>query len=150
MIDPATIALANIASTLFMAGIIWFIQLVHYPLFDSVGQSGFAHYELQHTTRTTWIVAPAMLIEALSSMMLIWVRPTSIGIGTAFAGVLLVGLIWGSTFTMQIPLHVQLSTGFEATAHRTLLATNWVRTVAWTLRAWLALYMILQLGAPAL
>jgi len=74
----------------------------------------------------------------------------AIGIGTAFVGLLLVGLIWGSTFTMQVPLHAQLSSGFEATAHRNLLATNWVRTVAWTLRAWLALAMILQLGSPAL
>lgn len=148
MIDPSTIALANIASTLFLAGIIWFVQLVHYPLFEAVGTNAFARYELQHTARTSWIVAPPMLIEAISSVMLIWVRPASIGIGVTAVGLLLVGLIWGSTFTMQVPLHVQLSSGFEPTAHRNLLATNWVRTVAWTLRAWLALAMILQLASP--
>lgn len=142
MIDPTFIVSANIASTLFLAGVIWFVQVVHYPLFSSVGERQFANYEVQHTGRTTWIVAPPMLIEAATSLLLIWIRPPTLGLGTAFVGLLLVGLIWGSTFTMQVPLHARLSIGFEPTLHRDLLATNWVRTTAWTARAWLALTMI--------
>ncbi|MDA1316196.1 MAG: hypothetical protein O2968_22995 [Acidobacteria bacterium] len=142
MIDPSFIVSANIASTLFLAGVIWFVQVVHYPLFSSVGQSGFAQYEVQHAGRTTWIVAPPMLIEATTALLLIWVRPASLSFAAAFAGFLLVGLIWGSTFTMQVPLHARLSIGFEPTIHRNLVATNWVRTAAWTARAWLALTMI--------
>lgn len=149
MLDPTTIVLANIGSTLFLAGVIWFVQLVHYPLFASVGQNQFSRYETEHASRTTWIVAPAMLIEAAISALLIWFRPATLGIGTAFVGLLLVGVIWGSTFAVQVPLHARLSFGFESKAHRSLVATNWIRTVAWTARALLALTMILQLGAPA-
>ena len=33
------IFLAHIAATLFMCGAIWFVQIVHYPLFEQVGTS---------------------------------------------------------------------------------------------------------------
>lgn len=149
MLDPMTVVLASIASTLFMAGVIWFVQLVHYPLFASVGPSQFARYEIEHAGRTTWIAAPAMLIEAATSVLLLWVRPDAISMEIAAAGGLLTGLIWVSTFAMQVPLHARLSIGFEPSLHRSLVATNWIRTSAWTGRAWLALLMIVQLGTGA-
>ena len=149
MIEPMTIVLASIASTLFMAGVIWFVQLVHYPLFASVGHNQFAHYETEHAGRTTWIVAPAMAVEAATSVLLLWIRPAAISIEIAAAGFLLTGLIWGSTFAMQVPLHARLSIGFEPALHKSLVATNWVRTLAWTGRAWLALVMVVKLGAGA-
>ncbi len=149
MLDPMTVVLASVASTLFMAGVIWFVQLVHYPLFASVGQSQFAGYEIEHAGRTTWIAAPAMLIEAATSVLLLWVRPHAISLEIAAAGVLLTGLIWASTFAMQVPLHARLSIGFKPDLHRSLVATNWIRTSARTGRAWLALWMIVQLGAGA-
>ena len=31
--------LLNVASTLFMVGLIWFVQIVHYPLFDNVAKA---------------------------------------------------------------------------------------------------------------
>lgn len=149
MFDPIIVVLASVASTLFMAGVIWFVQLVHYPLFASVGQRQFAHYETEHAGRTTSIVAPVMLIEAATSVLLLWIRPDVISIEIAAAGLLLTGLIWGSTFAMQVPLHARLSIGFEPALHKSLVATNWVRTLAWTGRAWLALLMIVRLGGDA-
>jgi hypothetical protein len=35
---------------------------------------------------------------------------------------------------LQVPLHQKLSSGFDAAVHRRLVATNWWRTVGWTLR----------------
>lgn len=54
----------NLVSTLFMVGLIWFVQIVHYPLFKSVGESEFVEYQLQHQKLTTWVVAGPMLLEA--------------------------------------------------------------------------------------
>ena len=36
-ISPDVLLLVHAASTLFMAGVIWFVQVVHYPLMASVG-----------------------------------------------------------------------------------------------------------------
>jgi hypothetical protein len=43
-------------------------------------------------------------------------------------------LNWLSTWRVQIPLHDKLSAGFDAQAHQRLVATNWWRTAAWTMR----------------
>ena len=56
------ILLIQAAATLAMVGLIWFVQIVHYPLMAQVGRDSFAHYEASHTARTTWVVAPLMLV----------------------------------------------------------------------------------------
>ena len=38
-------AVASVA----MATVIWFVQVVHYPLFDRVGREGFTIYEMAHS-----------------------------------------------------------------------------------------------------
>ena len=57
------ILLLQAASTLAMVGLIWFVQIVHYPLFAQVGREGFSGYEQAHQNRTTFVVAPLMLVE---------------------------------------------------------------------------------------
>ncbi len=58
------------------------------------------------------------------------------------AGALLLALVWFSTFLIQVPCHETLAVSFQAQVHRRLVATNWIRTVAWTLRGMLALAML--------
>ena len=43
-----TALLANAAATLFMTGLIWFVQVVHYPLFAFVSGPGAAAYAARH------------------------------------------------------------------------------------------------------
>ena len=50
----------------------------------------------------------------------------------AGAGVLLVFLLWGSTFFWQVPAHQRLSESFDPATHRRLVQSNWLRTVGWT------------------
>ncbi len=47
----------------------------------------------------------------------------------------LVVLIWLSTFTLQVPIHKRLQSGKDKTLIRRLLKTNWIRTVAWSMKA---------------
>jgi hypothetical protein len=44
---------------------------------------------------------------------------------------------------LQVPLHTRLARGFDPAAHRQLVRTNWLRTLAWTLRALLLLPALL-------
>jgi hypothetical protein len=48
-----------------MAGLIWFIQIVHYPQVTEVGAERMAAYAAAHARLTTWVVAPLMRIEAV-------------------------------------------------------------------------------------
>lgn len=128
-----------LAATLFMTGVIWVIQLVHYPLFAQVGAEGFVSYHAAHSQRITWVVLPAMLVEAITALVLVALRPAEVPAWLALVGLALVGIIWGSTFFLQVPFHNQLGVFRDSEARSAaiagLVATNWVRTVAWSLRS---------------
>ncbi len=134
--------LVNIASTWAMTGLIWFIQIVHYPLFNRVGAAGFARYESDHSALTTLVVAPLMLAEAFTAMWLVARPPAGVPQVWTIAGAALVLVIWAATFFLSVPQHGILSGGFDAPAYQTLVSTNWVRTIAWSLRGLLMLAVL--------
>ncbi|MEP0545996.1 MAG: hypothetical protein ABJF88_03625 [Rhodothermales bacterium] len=135
------LVLGNLLGTLAMSGVIWMVQLVHYPLFAGVGSDGFVAYEAAHQTRITWIVFPAMVLELGTAAALVWLRPDAVPPWMVWVGLGLVGVVWLSTAFVQVPLHTALSAGFDGDAHARLVTTNWIRTAAWTLRAGLVLWM---------
>ena len=134
--------LANVASTLLMVGLIWFVQIVHYPLYSDVSEQSFLNYELRHNRLTTWVVAPPMLVELVTATMLFWFCPAGVSRWTVGVGFVLVAVIWISTALLQVPCHDALVKGFQSVVHQRLVATNWIRTIAWSLRGCLVLSMI--------
>lgn len=135
------ILLGHLASTLFMTGVIWFVQVVHYPLFAGTGRAEFCAYERRHTGLTTWVVAPPMLAEAATAVLLFWFRPAGASTWQLVAGLALVAAIWLSTALLQVPCHERLCREFDPAAHRRLVSTNWIRTSAWSLRGALVLWV---------
>ncbi|MFN8546781.1 MAG: hypothetical protein U0527_02105 [Candidatus Eisenbacteria bacterium] len=133
------------ATTWALVGLIWTVQLVHYPLFDRVERARFSEFERDHSMRISRIAAPLMLFEAVSGAVLVLVAPTGLESARLWlsVGLALIVLIWLSTFLLQVPRHRELARGFDAEAHGALVRSNWIRTVAWTARgallAWLAL-----------
>lgn len=125
-----------------MAGIICSVQFMHCPLMGAIGNLDFPTYEQRYISLTTWIVAPPMLVEAATAVLLFWFRPTGVSIWFVWDGVTLLAIIWLSTAFLQVPCHETLSMGFDAVIHRRLVLANWIRTVAWTLRGLLVLWMI--------
>lgn len=145
--DPAwtrIILISHAAATLAMVGIIWFVQIVHYPLFSDVGLDQFVGYEARNVNRTTWVVAPLMLVEFSTAFLIAWWNLSGNESSHAFAWVALslLGLIWLSTYAIQVPLHSQLAQQFDPVAHARLVSSNWIRTVLWSIRGGLALWMI--------
>ena len=128
--------------TLFMTGLIWFVQVVHYPLFALVGNSEFASYEKKNTRRTGWVVGAPMLLELCLSIGLV-VSPGGL---LPWSGLALLSMIWLSTGLLQVPLHQRLEEGFDPTSHRRLVTGNWLRTICWSLRGILAIWMIIEMG----
>lgn len=141
------VLLANLGSSLAMTGLIWFVQIVHYPLFASVGAREFAGYEKKHEQLTTLVVGPPMLIEAASALGLVFLAQGRLAAWAVWVGLALVALIWLSTAAIQVPCHSRLKAGFNSLIHRKLVRSNWIRTVLWTLRSCLALFLIWRGGA---
>ena len=126
-------------STLSLVGLIWTIQVVHYPLFARVGTAEFVEYQHRHMRRITWVVAPLMFAELGAASLLFLMMPSN---PLAVAGVSLVAVIWLSTALIQVPCHNRLVDGFDEQSHRKLVNSNWIRTVAWTIRGVLSLAML--------
>jgi hypothetical protein len=129
-----SIVLTHFIITLYLFGVIWMVQLVHYPLMALVGSANYTEYQRIHMDRMGWVVAAPMCIEALSAFFVL--RQDALGPSwERWLGLALVGLIWAVTFFVSVPLHSKLVTGFDAEAHAALVRTNWIRTLAWTARA---------------
>jgi hypothetical protein len=135
------ILLVHAAATWFMTGLIWFVQVVHYPLFDRVGTEASPRYAVDHQRRTMLVVMPVMLIEALTATALVWLLPTSFQTA-AWSGMAMLVAIWLSTAFVQVPRHAKLRLGFDARASSALVTSNWIRTVLWTARGVLALWLL--------
>jgi hypothetical protein len=141
----AILAAQAIASGM-MAGIIWFVQAVHYPLFAAVPDDG-GGYARENQRRTAWVVLPPMLIEAAAAAWLVAEPPPEIGRPAVLAGLAIVGLLWLSTLAVQMPLHGSLARAWHTpTAVARLVRSNWPRTVLWTVRAVLAAWMLAVAG----
>ncbi len=140
MIDwPVIITLLHAAATWFMVGLIWFVQVVHYPNFAHVPAPDFTTYAGQHTLRTGWVVGPPMLIEAACATYLAVFKASALS-WSAFSLLL---VVWASTAFLQVPAHNQLAKHYNASVIRRLVRTNWIRTLGWSGRGVLALMMLL-------
>lgn len=128
-----TVAYVHLAATALMAGVILFVQVVHYPLMARVG-SGYGDYQRDHMRRTAVVVMPLMLAE-LGTAVWLAARPFRPELAaTAWLGVGLLAVIWASTALLQAPAHQRLTHGLDPAIHRRLVRTNWIRTVAWAAR----------------
>lgn len=157
LLTPGSLFVIQILSTAMMTGIIWFVQVVHYPLFTKIPVAGFVDYEQAHTVRTGWVVAPLMLVELGTTLALLfaWNPDGTTPLLGSFAtdplyltalGCLL--LIWVSTFFLQVPLHGTLSGQADQRAMLLLISTNWLRTTLWSVRLVL-LTLLLPKALPA-
>jgi hypothetical protein len=140
-----TVFLIHLFSTLFMIGVIWFAQAVHYPLLGRVGIDAFVDYEKENTRRTGWVVIPAMAVEWITALILLWRQPEGLLPFYACLNVGLLAGIWVSTFTLQGPYHNLLVKKFNLAVWQSLVRTNWIRTAAWTVRGMLLLWALREI-----
>jgi len=125
-----------------MTGLIWMVQLVHYPLFADVDQAGFTRYHASHSRRITPLVLPLMTVELVTSALLVLAQPAGVSSAAVWTGLVLAVALWASTALILSPAHRSLSEGFDRGRIDHLVAINWLRTLGWTARAALVLAML--------
>jgi hypothetical protein len=137
-----TVLSAQLAATWTMVGVIWFVQVVHYPLFALVGPEGFADYERAHRWRTSFVVGPPMAVEAVTAIILVLDPPAGLDRTLALVGLGLLVVVHASTVGLQVPAHERLAGGFDPDVARRLVRSNWVRTIGWSARGVLCVAML--------
>lgn len=136
--SESVLSVVHLAATAAMVGLIWFVQIVHYPLFAAVAAEDFVAYENRHRTRTGVVVGPLMAVEGITAIWLAIDPPSGVSRVVTLAGLGLLGVIHASTVLLQVPAHVQLSERHDPAVIGRLVRTNWIRTVGWTARGVLA------------
>ena len=136
-----TFFLIQLATTLAMTGLIWFVQIVHYPLFARVGDDAFVSYARRHATLTGYVVGGPMLLELItaSAALVPSLRPNFMSAVQSICSVVLLAMIWATTGLLQVPLHERLGLARDGALIEQLVRGNWIRTVGWSLRSLLLL-----------
>lgn len=129
-----------------MAGVIWSVQLVQYPLFARVGRDAWPLYHDLHRERITFVVAVPMLVELGSAAWLAFAPPDGVSAGWAWTGLACAVAVWGATLGLAGPDHERLARGWDPAVGRRLVRLNWIRTVAWTLHAAVVLVLLARAG----
>ena len=160
------ILFSNILVTAFLVGLIWFVQIVHYPLFKEVGKQNFYEFHLAHTTLTGKVVILPMLLELGFSFWLVWegyeinyalttndvsenmvMRMGNFYLFSIIALLLTISL-WILKAWIFVPLHGKLgdiAKGYNLEIIKKLVFRNWFRTVFWSLRLVILSYMLIQM-----
>lgn len=125
-----------------MLGVIWTMQLVHYPLMAMVPAEAFVAYERAHTRRISWVVGPLMAVEGAAALVFLVRVPDGVPGLLPWAGAAAVGVALVTTAFVSAPLHGRLSSGLDQEMVARLVSTNWIRTAAWTAHAGIALTML--------
>ena len=131
MVAVEQVYLVHMLCSFFMCGIIWLVQIVHYPSFAFVEDSQFLDFEKFHTKRISYIVAPIMLLELVSAISLMILTDESF----IKVNLSLLILIWLSTGLFSIPCHNELIRQKSPTVIERLIQTNWLRTLLWTVKS---------------
>lgn len=135
------IRLLHLIATSAMCGIIWIIQLVHYPAFLYVDVLKATSFELFHQNAITPIVLPLMLLEVATFGLLF--KQGERDRGFLCSGIIL-AILWLSTFLIQTPIHQELEFGLSPDLITKLILTNWIRTLGWSIRIILILKLFLK------
>ncbi|MFM8892881.1 MAG: hypothetical protein ACKOTB_14930, partial [Planctomycetia bacterium] len=97
--SAALIVLVHLVATAYMTGVIWFVQLVHYPLMAGWPHDQFAVWEARHRDLTGFVVIPGMLLEAGSVVLLLMFSPRRVSPWLIGAGAFLAIGLWTSTMS---------------------------------------------------
>jgi hypothetical protein len=135
-------AVAQVVGSVGMFGVIWVMQVVHYPLMRFVSGEQFARFETAHRVRISWVVGPLMLVEGVCVLAFVFAAPAGMPGWLPWAGAIAEAVAIGTTVLVSAPLHERLNAHFDPATLDRLIATNWIRTIAWSARAGLAIAML--------
>jgi len=129
-----SVLIVGTVATWMMVGVIWTVQLVHYPMLADFSALSPVSAAVDHQRRISRVVGPPMAAEGITALVLLVDRPPTMGVASAWAAAVLLAVALASTVLVQVPLHGRLARGHDPAVARRLITTNWVRTIAWTAR----------------
>lgn len=128
----------NVLLNSILVGIILITQFVNYPLFKKIDQN-FEIIHKEYTTKMGYVVAPIMVLEAVTvfSMYIYYPKSNELVFITC-----LTIIIWLSTFLIQVPIHKTISFKKDSKKIKKLISTNYIRTISWCSKLYLSMLLV--------
>lgn len=124
---------AHAAATTGLAGLCWVVQVVVYPSFRAAGPTAaWPAVHAHHTRATATVVTLPWAVQGASLAALLVRRPDGPPLGLLLLTGLLAATTVAVTAVWSVPLHGRLADGYDDEVAGRLIATNWLRTAAWT------------------
>ena len=124
--------------TAIMVGVIWLVQVVHYPSFNFIDKKFYSDFQNFHIKRISFIVIPVMLLELVSGLILIYLDNRHSTPSLISFGILI--LIWIITGLFFAKAHQDLTAGYDREIVKKIIKLNWIRTLLWSIRLILLLF----------
>ena len=120
--------------------LIWLVQVIIYPGFHRIPSGDFIGFHRWYVLRISRFVLPLMAAELV--MTTTWLLGANALVPAISA--LLVAIVWLSTLLLQVPIHNRLKSGKDEMLIRRLVATNWIRTISWSMKALLLTLAVIR------
>lgn len=128
------VLLLNLVATFTMVGVIWFVQVVHYPLLAVVPVESASTVAVDHQRRTGWVVMLPMAVEGFTTLGLLKWVPEGVAWWVPWLHGVFLAIALGCTIFLSVPRHARMASHPDALVGRELVLTNWPRTIAWSAR----------------
>ena len=133
IMETQSIFLLNLFLSAYMCGVIWLVQILIYPSFNLAKNNEYHQF---HMTAISKVVLPIMLLELVASIYFYLTTNSLI----ALIVLIMLILIWLSTFILQVPHHRAVQSNPSAESISKLISFNWIRTCLWTAKTLLLLW----------
>tara|TARA_B100001741_G_scaffold310273_1_gene309246 strand:- start:1946 stop:2371 length:426 start_codon:yes stop_codon:yes gene_type:complete len=125
-----SILLFQIVINVYLLGVIIMTQFITYPTFLIIDKNSFNKYHRKYVNIISIIVAPAMVLEIISLIVLVYLSKDFLLVKS----LILLLCIWLTTFIIMVPSHNILSRKNDSKEIKKLININWVRTFLWSVK----------------
>ena len=132
----------HLVSTSFMVGVIWIVQLVHYPTFLFIDEQKSNDFQKFHMSRISYIVMPAMTTELFSGIYIYIYSNMAIDSNLFLLALTILIINWIITALVFVKMHNKLLINYKIEIISLLVKWNWLRTLLWSVRLILLLRMV--------
>lgn len=137
------VLLLNTVASWTMVGVIWFVQVVHYPLLSVVPVQSAASVAVEHQRRTGWVVMIPMTVEGVTTLLLLGMVPEGVAWFVPWLAGIPLAVALLATVLLSVPRHARMAAHPDESVGKELVSTNWVRTIAWTFRGFVTAGMLI-------
>ena len=132
-----TLYFIQIVCNSYLVSLVFMTQFITYPTFLHIDKDKFSEYHRKYVNNISFIVAPVMLIELLTLLLIAYFSKDFLIIKS----LILLLVIWLTTFFIMIPSHNRISKSFNKKEINRLINYNWIRTILWSFKLLVIIFL---------